>query len=548
MHLLPDTILRAICWSLLHSLWQGLILAAVAGTVMVLTKRASSALRYNLLCSLMFLFLLGSGYTVYRQLQQPVSGTANPQTQQTVTATSIPQTHKLLAGTEYPRTQQSISHPFQRGIDTLVQYFNTHASLIVLIWFMLFIAKFVQLLSGMVYTQRIRHYKTHPVPVDWQERLQTLLVRLGITRQVALLQSGIAKTPSVIGYFKPVILLPVGMLMHLAPEQVESILLHELAHIRRRDYLFNVVQHLVDTLFFFNPALIWISSLIRNERENCCDDVAIRETRSRRRLIEALVSFHHYEQSAAGYALSFAEKESQVVRRVRRIVDKKNRSLHAGERALLMGGLLILSAAFITIRSSSPATLPHPAENPVHANLIRKIAGGPQIDPRPAVRHTSHPVVHVNTQPASQPDTVPDLFRNASVDKWIECKDHGVTPEFVAALQKMGYRNLTLDKAIELKDHGVDLAYLNGLVNLGYANVALDKAIELKDHGVQLEFVTQLKDLGFTNIQLDKLIDLADHGVTIEYIKGMKKRMGTRLELNDYIRLRDAGINPSEQQ
>jgi bla regulator protein blaR1 len=558
MHILPDTILRAICWSLLHSLWQGFVLAAVAGTVMVLTKKASSALRYNLLCSLMFLFLLVSGYTFYRQLQVPVPGTSYHQLRQPVSPTVYHQPQQLLT------IQRPLTQPLQQGIDTLVKYFNTHASLIVLIWFILFLAKFVQLLSGIVYAQRIRHYKTHPAPFDWQERLRALIVRLGITRSVSLLQSGMAKTPLVIGFLKPVILLPVGMLTHLAPEQVESILLHELAHIRRRDYLFNVVQHVVDTLFFFNPALIWISSLIRNERENCCDDIAIRETRSRRRLIEALVSFHQYERSAAGFALSFAEKESQVVKRVRRIVDRKNSSIHAGERALLMGGLLILSAAFITIRGSRSEPLPHPAKTrssvasaspaqkqdraaPIHNNPAGGVAYVPQVTNPPLVKVTNPPLVQVTT-PAVQPDTVPDLFRNAGVDKWIECKDHGVTPEFVAALQKMGYRNFTLDKAIELKDHGVDLAYLNGFASLGFANIPLDKAVELKDHGVRLEYVTQLKDLGFPNVQLEKLVDLVDHGVTIEYITGMKKRMGTRLELGDYIRLRDAGIDPSEQQ
>jgi beta-lactamase regulating signal transducer with metallopeptidase domain len=160
----------------------------------------------------------------------------------------------------------------------------------------------------------------------------------------------------VVGWLKPVILVPVGMLAHISPEQVESILLHELAHIRRQDYVFNLVQHVVDTLFFFNPALLWISSLIRTERENCCDDIAIRQTNSRRRLIEALVSFHEYRQSAQPYALALTGKNNRVVRRVERIVYRKNHSLNAGERLLLMCGLMTLSVAFITIDSSRQDT------------------------------------------------------------------------------------------------------------------------------------------------------------------------------------------------
>src|SRR6185437_11071822 len=192
MHLIPDTVLRAICWSLLHSLWQGFVLAAVAGTVMVLTKKASSALRYNLLCGLMFLFLLVSGYTFYHQLQQRPSEAPSSAIGATAVTINTPETQPSLT------TPTPVAHPLQNGIDTLVQYFNTHASLIVLIWFMLFLAKFVQLLSGLVYTQRIRYYQTHPVSAHWQQRLLTLLARLEITRPVRLLQSGLIKTPAVI--------------------------------------------------------------------------------------------------------------------------------------------------------------------------------------------------------------------------------------------------------------------------------------------------------------------------------------------------------------
>jgi len=294
-------------------------------------------------------------------------------------------------------------------------------------------------------------------------------------------------------------------------------------------------------------------------------------------LLEALVSCPTYERPAAGFAVSFAGKEKQVVKRVKRIVDKKNRSLHAGERALLMGGLLVLSAAFITIRGSRSGSAPQKRAITVNANPsqptavtqhtntaerayldeIQRRRSRPVAVARQANAHPAIPAAHPASKPVEQPqniraasavDTVPDLFRNASVDKWIECKDHGVTPEFVATLQKMGYRNFTLDQAIALKDHGVDLAYLSGFAALGYGNIPLGKAIELRDHGVRLEFVTQLKDLGFTNVPLNKLIDMVDHGVTVGYIAGMKKRMGTRLDLSDYIRLRDAGINPSEQQ
>ena len=586
--IIPDTILRAVCWTLLHSLWQGLVVALLAGIIMVLTKRSSSSLRYNLLCGLLFLFLAASAFTFFCQLK--------PQVNEFPTISSVtPITNNVQPAPvpDKPLATPISTHTLQTGIDTLIQYFNAHAALVVLIWFIVFLARFVQLLSGVVYTQRIRHYKTSAAPALWQERLPELLNKLQISRPVLLLESAVIKVPVVVGFLKPVILVPVGMFTHIAPDQVESILLHELAHIRRQDYLLNLVQNLSDTLFFFNPAMIWISSLIRAERENCCDDIAIRETRSRRRLIEALVSFHEYEKTAAGYALSFAAKENQVVRRVKRIVHKTNHSLHAGERVLLMGGLLILSAAFITINSSradasrkSPlasAAAPATAEattgattkTAAHAGLTQAtrtttpVAGTTPVTAAPATggkaapvqlpspeQHPTDQINPINPAPAPVRDTTPKTqapvnpYENVSVDKLIEAKEHGVTPEFVGELQRLGYKNISLDQAIRLRDHGVTAEFISDLQTQGYTDINLNKAVDLRDHGVTSEFIAGLRALGFSDLPLDKAVKLRDHGVTVEYITGMKKRFGKLLELNDYIKLRDAGISPEaiEQQ
>jgi beta-lactamase regulating signal transducer with metallopeptidase domain len=543
MHLIPETILRAICWTLLHSLWQGLLLALIAGVIMVMTKKASSALRYNLLCALLLLFLAATTYTFYAQLHQNTA--AISAISRTPAATTIE-----TIGNPTSASASTTAHTLQNGVDTLVQYFNAHAAIVVVIWFIVFVARFVKVLSGLVYAQRVRHYQTSPAPAHWQQRLAQLLEKLQISRPVSLLESAVIKIPMVVGMLKPVVLVPVGMLTHISPEQVESILIHELAHIRRQDYLFNLIQHLVDTLFFFNPALVWVSSLIRGERENCCDDVAIDQTRSRRQLINALVSFHEYTQSANGFALQFAGKENQVVKRVKRIVHKKNHSLNAGERIVLMSSILLLSAAFITTNSSRPEpfsplptkVVPHPATATIAA-----------AQPIPVLTKKTQPASIKLIPPTPAPrDTTPrtdttDLFAHISVDKLIECKEHGVTPEFIMALKKMGYIDVTPDDAIRLVDHGVNLEFITNLKGLGYTDVSLNKAVDLVDHGVNVEFIKRIRQLGFPELSLNKAIELVDHGVTSDFIAAWKKRTGAHLDLNDYIKLRNAGINASDQ-
>lgn len=554
MNWIPDILLRALCWTLLHSLWQGLVLAVVAGTVLVLTKKASSSLRYNLLCCGMILFLAVSSATFYFEFQA-----ANNAVSQATGAIS----HTTLTGDALQRAEnypfatpdRPASYTIRNFIESLVGYFNTHAALIVLIWFIVFVARFVRLLSGLVYAQRIRFYQTTPAAAEWQERLTQLVHKLWIGRPVLLLESALIKVPVVVGVLKPAILIPIGMLAHLPPDQVESILLHELAHIRRRDYLFNLVQHLVDTLFFFNPALIWISSLIRTERENCCDDIAIRETRSRRQLIEALVSFHEYRQRE--FAVAFAgNKESQVVKRVKRIVHRTNHSLNAGERAVLMGVLLVLCAAFVTIHHSRKdvvAARPAIVTPVVTKPVIRAAADTIIKGVKKETVHTAKPTPAEPKQKETAPEESSDTttvtylgYRNISLDKLIQMKEHGVTAEYILSLRKMGYTNITPDQAIKLRDHGVDAEYINSLISLGYQPKSLEQVTELRDHGVTTDFVTELNQLGFTHIALDKVQQLRDHGVTGDYIAACKKKFGKLFELNDYIKLREAGINPAE--
>jgi bla regulator protein blaR1 len=548
MHLIPDTILRAICWTLLHSLWQGLLLALIAGAVMVMTKKASSALRYNLLCALLLLFLAASTYTFYAQVHQNTE--AIPAISHTPTAS----TSETIVN-RAPVSTSTSAHTLQNGIETLVQYFNAHASIVVIVWFIVFMARFVKVLSGLVYAQRVRHYQTNPAPADWQQRLAQLLKKLQISRPVSLLESAIIKIPMVVGILKPVVLVPMGMLTHISPEQVESILIHELAHIRRQDYLFNLIQHMVDTLFFFNPALVWVSSLIRGERENCCDDIAISQTRSRRQLINALVSFHEYTQASNGFALQFAGKENQVVKRVKRIVHKKNHSLNAGERIVLMSSILLLSAAFITTKSSRPEPSPVLANAASHqaTATVPTTTSTAAAQPTPGPAKKTQPPTIKPIPPAPTPrDTTPrtdttDPFAHMSVDKLIECKEHGVTPEFITALKKMGYTDVTPDDAIRLVDHGVTLDFITDLKGLGYTDVSLNKAVDLVDHGVNVGFIKRIRQLGFPELSLSKAIELVDHGVTSDFIAAWKKRTSSHLDLNDYIKLREAGINASDQ-
>ena len=247
MHLLNDEIMKALCWTLIHSLWQGLLLAIIGGAIILFTKRSGSVIRYNSLSVLFFLFVASACITFARQMRM---------------ASSNDNIHLQISTQQFAGANANVTEDVvaqKTNLEIFVSYFNEHASLIVTIWFIILSAQFIKLIANFGYVQRIRHYKTHAPTEYWNKRMQELAEKLQIKQRVLLLRSEIVKVPVMVGFLKPVILFPFSMMMQLPAEQVEAVLLHELAHIKRKDHFVNVLQHFAEIIFFFNPGVLWIS-------------------------------------------------------------------------------------------------------------------------------------------------------------------------------------------------------------------------------------------------------------------------------------------------
>jgi hypothetical protein len=203
--------------------------------------------------------------------------------------------------------------------------------------------------GSLVYSQRVRHHKTHPPSIIWQNKITSLAGRLHIKRAVKLLESEIVKIPVVIGHLKPIIFIPLGLLNSLPAGEIEAVLLHELAHIRRNDYFINLIQVIAENIFFFNPALLWISSLLREERENCCDDVALAQTKSKKQFIQALISFKEHALHTTSYTTAFPAKKNQLLQRVTRIAHNKNKTLSGAEKVFFLSSFLLLAVLSFVI-------------------------------------------------------------------------------------------------------------------------------------------------------------------------------------------------------
>lgn len=196
-------------------------------------------------------------------------------------------------------------------------------------------------LGGLIAVHRLRSIGTRPAPADLAERMQALINQMGIRRPVSLLESVVVQVPAVIGWVRPIILLPAGALAGFTPQQVEAILAHELAHIRRHDYLINLIQTAIVTLLFHHPAVWWVARVIHTERECCCDDIVVRLTKHRLDYAKALARMAQMHSAAP--RLAMAADNGSLFERIRRLA-RLDDAPGVSPKAWLAGLALMLAA------------------------------------------------------------------------------------------------------------------------------------------------------------------------------------------------------------
>jgi len=318
--LFSDESVQAFCWTLLHSLWQGLLLALLVALVLFFTKKAPAAVRYRLLGFLLAAFVCGVGLTFNLQWRHELNQAVQAQPSVLIGGKTLTEFSDAAAA------QQPLLGLVSRDyVAEGIAFFNAHTSTICLLWVLVFMLKCLKMGMDLYLIRRLRYRETVEPSPEWQHRIRELAAKLSLRSPVSLLESGFVQVPSVIGILKPVILVPIGMLAQLPAEQVEAILLHELAHIRRQDFLVNVLQHFAETIFFFNPAVLWVSTLLREEREHCCDELAVAAMNHKSGYLNALLHFQELNLSGASYAAAFpGTHRGQLLNRVQRILGLGN--------------------------------------------------------------------------------------------------------------------------------------------------------------------------------------------------------------------------------
>jgi beta-lactamase regulating signal transducer with metallopeptidase domain len=310
-----SAILQALGWAIADSIWQMALLWLLYQLCVGLPIRNNPVVRH--LAATIALFIGGIwfiGNVVYKLMHISASGNSG---------------------------NGKFDPSLVNWMESLLPYLSS-AYLVVLVVLM---AKFVQ---SIILTQRLRIPENIPAQ-EWQDFVDAMALRFFIDRKVFIQISETINVPATIGFVKPVILLPIASVNNLSVSQVEAIIMHELAHIKRYDYLINLIASFIETLVFFNPFTYLLSSQIRKECELCCDDAVLSQKQDPGQYAYALLLL---EKSRQRYPLMVAAtgKETLLLGRVKRILNQPEQKVKYKHKllALVLVAGLIMALSLIT--------------------------------------------------------------------------------------------------------------------------------------------------------------------------------------------------------
>ncbi|MBC2778243.1 M56 family metallopeptidase [Parasphingopyxis marina] len=312
-------------WALLHSIWQIALIAALIAVALRFLPRHHAQLRYLIayggLSASLLAFLATWGIS-YRTL-----------------ATTAPVVGNM---------------PSVEGFAALIQMLGQTTWLVSLAWALGFSWLGIRYVQALRATNRLRREGIAPVPAEWEARFRLWIERLGADSAATILQSSRITTPLTIGSLKPIVLVPTGFFLRLPMDQAEAILVHEIAHICRQDYLMGLVQAMICNIFFFHPAIGWISRQIDLEREFACDARVVRETGNTQALAKGLSKVAlESRDMLPGFAMAANGNRSPIVDRITRLRERPFR--RESGSTLPAAALTMVFAACLTIAVSAEA-------------------------------------------------------------------------------------------------------------------------------------------------------------------------------------------------
>jgi beta-lactamase regulating signal transducer with metallopeptidase domain len=540
-------LLRTLGWTLLHFLWQGAGLAALFAVAAAVCRSASA--RYALAVGALVLMMLSPVIT-FMWLSTPANPAVRTGAEGASTwAGTSTQNATVLSGSHALAAESRSEQPI--GMFWLVEA-----------WFLGVLLLSLRTAGGLFLIERMRRKEIKPVGRELYERCLALQRRMGLDRVIRYCECHRLDAPAVLGWFRPVVLLPVRALTGLTEEQIGAVIAHELAHIRRFDCFVNLFQIATETLLFYHPAVWWVSQRIRAERENCCDDEAISICGDAVNYARALTLMEEWRTAPA---LMMAANRSPLGERVIRLLGWDGAAGRirvaglAGSFVCLVGALLA-GNAFLGVAHAALGTsgFAKPEQGSGSVIVVR-----PESDPakerraqaaKPAPATTVQPAPKPQPNPASEPQTASDGKKQSyidamaaagvkitDVDELISLKVQGVTPEYIKGMRDLGLQP-DVDELIGMKVQGITPDYVREIRKFE-SNVSIDELIGMKVQGISPEYIREMRTL-YSNLNVDEVIGMKVQGVTPEYVREFHD-LGLQPSADDLIGLKVQGVTPN---
>ncbi|HEY5406034.1 MAG TPA: M56 family metallopeptidase, partial [Ginsengibacter sp.] len=318
--------------TILNSLWQGLIIWILYETISVSYKNASARFKNNLSTILLFLsFVLFLTSFIYKLV--------NYQTAISVTT--------LAAGAaELPDIHTTSS------LQQFLSYAGSSLPYLSVAYIFLLLFLMVRLVTAYRYVYIISNKRLLSPPTELEAFANKVSIEMGITNKISVWISQHIDVPATIGFIKPVILIPFASLNNLSGDQLEAVILHELSHIKRNDYIINIIVAVIETILFFNPFVVLLSKVIKRERENCCDDFVLQYRYDPHSYASALLRLEQSRATNLKLAIGAVSGKKQLLSRIKRITNGNtvSRQFNYGQKllALILVTAIICSVAWLS--------------------------------------------------------------------------------------------------------------------------------------------------------------------------------------------------------
>ena len=336
MSLLDIRLTEMIGLTILHSLWQITFLWIVLVTVLRLCPKASSSVRYTFAISILMLSVLTTAATALYEWQLHT-------TSDEISVLSNGTTQTM--HTVYITVSQTL---FSRIVDAL----NASVPLLAWLWCAGLVVMGTRFSGSFFYLRTLRAQENiAAISPFWEQELKRISGALGVRCQVAIATSVRVSSPLTLGSISPIILLPTGLLTGMSTTQIEAILVHELYHIKRRDYIINICQALVEVLLFYHPAIWHMNNIIREERENCCDDQTVAFCGDAIAYARALTQIQNINAlTKPRLAMSATgPKEGNFTNRIKRLFNKYPNPAEARSKGIFAIGFLIVYLCIVLV-------------------------------------------------------------------------------------------------------------------------------------------------------------------------------------------------------